>query len=168
MSTSRKSHCRSPFSEDAEQTFGKGWCRAGLGGVEGKDRGRIKAKDTRRILGSVNINERYEKEEPDASRWDCVVGYLSAPAPRAYFIEFHPANQEDIKEVKKKKEWLDGKLTSSAFADDSRWTVSFHWVVSSDKKREGKAPVRFTKDYALRELKGTGIKFEGRGPLKLE
>jgi len=78
-------------------------------------REKIDPINPRNILGSVNIDAVYSEKEPNAPRWDCLVGYLSE-APRACFVEFHEANRDScITEVKSKLEWLMGKLQGGPF-----------------------------------------------------
>ena len=43
---------------------------------------------------------------PNASRWDYAIGYEQ----KAWFVEVHPANTSNVKEMLKKVEWLEGWL----------------------------------------------------------
>jgi len=159
----KKTACRPPLLRDAEQTFGPGCCQAGLGGV-GRREG-VAPTRPRNILGSVNIDAVYSDKEPNAPRWDCLIGYLS-DAPRAYFVEFHEADKEHcIDEVKAKLEWLIRRLQGSPFLSP-RWKASFHWVVSSAGPEA--SPVVFTRREVTAKMAPYQIEFEGRGPLKLE
>jgi hypothetical protein len=159
----KKTACRPPLLRDAEQTFGPRCCQAGLGGVERREK--IDPINPRNILGSVNIDAVYSEKEPNAPRWDCLVGYLSE-APRACFVEFHEANRDScITEVKSKLEWLMGKLQGSPFLTP-RWKASFHWIVSSAGPEA--SSVVFTKREVTAKMAPYQIEFEGRGPLKLE
>lgn len=160
--------CRSPLLQSANQTFGTGACKPGLQAIkrehrcsEERKRGCVEAQNSRKILGSVNIDGRYEAQEPKAARWDYVIGYHSSPIPRAYFVEVHPAGIEEIDEVRSKWEWLMGKLRGSPFLDSSRWEVSYHWLVP------GEGAIPFTKQEVARKLAGVPVIFEGRGPLRL-
>jgi hypothetical protein len=128
-------------------------------------REKIDPINSRNILGSVNIDAVYLEKEPNAPRWDCLVGYLSE-APRACFVEFHEANSEScITEVKSKLEWLMGKLQGSPFLTP-QWKASFHWIVSSAEPKA--SSVVLTKREVADKMAPYQIEFEGRGPLKLE
>lgn len=48
----------------------------------------------------------YEGLYPNASRWDYAIGYDQ----KAWFVEVHPANTSNVKEMLKKVEWLESRL----------------------------------------------------------
>lgn len=153
--------CRSPFLQSANQTFGAGACQPGLHALKGEYREKIQPQNSRQILGSVNIDDWYAAQEPNATRWDYVIGYRSSPTPRAYFVEVHPAGIEEIGEVRLKWEWLMGKLRGGPFQDSAQWKVSYHWLVP------GEGAIPFTRQGVARKLPGIPVEFEGRGPLRL-
>lgn len=121
----------------------------------------IEAEEPRKLLGSVDIDRWYAGSEPNASRWEYVIGYRSYPVPRAYFVEVHPVGIEEIKQIRLKWLWLMEKLKNSPFLNPREWKTSYHWVVPP----EGSIP--FTKQQVARKLPGVPIEFEGRGPLRL-
>jgi hypothetical protein len=78
-------------------------------------REKIDPINPRNILGSVNIDAVYSEKEPNAPRWDCLVGYLSE-APRACFVEFHEANRDScITEVEVQTGMADGQIAGEPF-----------------------------------------------------
>lgn len=155
--------CRSPFLQSADQTFGPGACQPGLRALKGEHRRKIEPENSRQILGSVDIDGWYADQEPNAPRWDYVVGYGSGPTPRAYFVEIHPGGIEEIDEIRSKWEWLMKKLRAkkSPFLSD-RWGASYHWLVPN------KGAVPATKLYVATRFQEIPVKFEGRGPLRLK
>ncbi len=148
----RRDPCRPPFLQSVRQTFGPECpCLPGLQAIEERYHKRLEVQDTRQILGSVDIDNRYKSQEPHRPRWDYVIGYHSSPVPRAYFVEFHSAT---IEETRAKWEWLMEKLRSGPFLDSDRWNSSYHWVVA------GKGEIPFTRLEVTRKL--PGVHFEGR------
>lgn len=157
--------CRSPLAEDAERTFGPDCCKSGLQAIPEKwhSQIRVEKKDTRRLLGSVNIEDYVRSTEPFKGKesqnfWDYLIGYQPERngLPHAYFVEIHPAGKEEhLKEVKRKRDWLEKYLKGSPFVDGQRWTSSYHWVASK------KGPIFYTKEMVLQYLKGK-VQFEGR------
>ncbi len=74
----------------------------------GNNSAKIKAHNTRKINGSVDIDSALKNKYPNDNRWDYVIGYNEY----AYFVEVHPAATSDIQIIKSKfqwlKKWLDG------------------------------------------------------------
>lgn len=70
----------------------------------------VKAADTTRLTGSVDIDAALKSLYPHDARWDYVVGY----GDEAYFIEVHPASTSNVAEMIKKVNWLKNWLASSA------------------------------------------------------
>lgn len=88
----------------------------------------IKAKSTRKLCGSIDLDAGYKQSEPNSSRWDYVVCYDTL----LYFIEVHPATgDKDAKQVIKKLEWLINKLRSWSNARSSSCKQFFY--IHTDK-----------------------------------
>lgn len=99
----------------------------GLGAVEGKYRSKIQVKDPRKLCGSVDIDTDLKADQPEAARWDYVVGHDD----KAYFIEIHPADTSNIKEIIKKLDWLKNWLKNSATdLDKLKAKAPFRWIAS--------------------------------------
>lgn len=87
----------------------------------------VKASDTRKLDGSVDIDACTKALYPRASRWDYAIGYDA----KAYFLEVHPANTSNVDEMLKKAEWLTNWLKEKAPAlKRMAANNSFYWVPS--------------------------------------
>lgn len=84
----------------------------------------LKATDTRKLQGSVNIDDCTKTLYPDKSRWDYAVGYEN----RAYFVEVHPANTSNIAEMVNKAAWLKKWLKSRAPEIDKIRMDVLYWI----------------------------------------
>lgn len=81
---------------------------------------RLECNDTRRILGSVHIDEAYKPVDPYGNRWDFAIAVAEKDGSETvHWIEVHSADNEgEAKKVIKKYEWLnawwagDGKALS--------------------------------------------------------
>lgn len=86
-----------------------GHLKPGLSALKGNSHF-IKAENTKSLNGSVDIDEALKETMPDDNRWDYVVGYSG----KAYFMEVHPADTSNVKEMLKKASWLKTWLTTKA------------------------------------------------------
>lgn len=99
----------------------------GLKAIEKKDSSKIKASDTRKLSGSVYLDEKLKGDYPHDARWDYIIGYDE----KVYFAEVHPANTSNVDEVIKKKNWLASWLNAYAkVLKDNMVTTSYHWLAS--------------------------------------
>lgn len=91
------------------------------------DSSKIKPKDLNCLSGSVDIDLCTKRKYPDAARWDFAVGYEE----KAYFVEVHPANTSNIKEMLKKVDWLKSWLGREGKAlDKIKKGQRLYWVPS--------------------------------------
>ena len=123
----------------------------GLQALREKDKDKIEAQNTRKLNGSVNIDECLKNKYPNASRWDYAIGYNN----QTYFVEVHPAIPREIKELAKKLNWLKNWKRNTPFRNDN----NFYWVAS------GKVGISSKSKYGKR-IAELGIKL--KGILKLE
>jgi hypothetical protein len=123
----------------------------GLQSLREKDKDKIKAQNTRRLNGSVNIDECLKNKYPNASRWDYAIGYNN----QTYFVEVHPVIPKEIKELAKKLNWLKNWKRNTPFHNDN----NFYWVAS------GKVGISPKSKYE-KKIARLGIKL--RSILKLE
>lgn len=87
----------------------------------------IDINDSKKLHGSVDIDKCTCKHFPNECRWDYVVGYDGF----AYFIEVHPANTSNVKEMIKKSVWLESFLKSHArLLRDLNNDKVFYWIPS--------------------------------------
>ena len=84
--------------------------RDGLQALSGADVKRVSVADTRKISGSVDIDECTRHLYPESPRWDYAIGY----GCKVYFAEVHSASPRCVDDVVSKKHWLDGWLNERA------------------------------------------------------
>lgn len=122
------------FQEAVEQTpnLENGW-EAGLGALRAQDRPHIRAEDTRRLCGSVDVDKALRRKEPRANRWDFAIGYehINRNDDFIYWVETHTGGDNQIKVVLKKLEWLKAWLRRDGqhldkFDRDMIWVSSGH------------------------------------------
>ena len=97
--------------------------RSGLSALKKGEASKIKAKDTKLLHGSVDIDKETSALYPDDARWDYAIGYDSL----AYFVEIHPAFTSEVKTMLNKKAWLENWLSAQA-EDLNRIRKSVHWI----------------------------------------
>ncbi len=99
----------------------------GLGAIKAGYRDKLHIKEPRKLCGSVDIDKDLQASEPHSARWDYAIGH----GEKAYFIEFHPADTSNVKEVIKKLEWLKTWLKSTASQlDKLKAEKPYHWIAS--------------------------------------
>ena len=104
----RKAVELSPSLEQAWQT--------GLSALRSTDRTHVRVEDTRRLTGSVDLDNTLKSTLPNEPRWDYAVGYRHT-TPKGeiiYWVEVHPATDGEIKVVLKKLAWLKQWLCETA------------------------------------------------------
>jgi hypothetical protein len=108
----------------------------GLGAVKGCYRPCIKAQDTRRLKGSLDLDGALASIEPGAHRWDYGIG-LQLPGSQpevAVWVEFHHAATSEVDVVLKKLDWLLEKLRMHKQLDKLTRLAGqnglrrFHWL----------------------------------------
>jgi len=103
----------------------------GLGALRAQDRPHVAPEDPRRLKGSVDVDSALQTHQPNAHRWDFVIGYRHTNRTKdcVYWVEIHTANDKEINVVLDKLRWLrvwlagDGKLLN-------RFERDFIWVSS--------------------------------------
>lgn len=91
------------FKDAVERTtdLGGGYCK-GLQALK-RDSSNVSIGDNEKLLGSVDIDECTKTIYPNEARWDYAIGYDDA----AWFLEVHPANTSNVKEMVGKVQWLE-------------------------------------------------------------
>jgi hypothetical protein len=118
--------------------------QVGLGALRRRDRGLVDGSRAYRC--SVNLDEARKVAEPNASRWDYVLG----TAARGIAMEVHPAKASEVDSVIAKKLWAEARLFANCELRVSRWC----WV------RPPGSPLQFTSlSPAARRLAKNGIRF---------
>lgn len=97
----------------------------------------IKTSNPKSLNGSVDIDEALKNLMPGDNRWDYVFGYVG----KAYFIEVHPADTSNAKEMLKKVAWLKTWLSTTAQPlKDIHADGCFHWCPSGRVKISPNSP----------------------------
>lgn len=115
------------FKEAVENTpeIKSHYC-TGLQAVKGSERKMISPEDTKKLSGSVDIDNALKNQDPDGARWDYAVGYED----KAYFVEVHPANTSNVQEMINKVEWLKKWLKEKATSLNAIREKTLYWIPS--------------------------------------
>lgn len=128
----------------------KGACKPGIRAVKRGDRDCIECKDTRKLCGSIDLDEWLRSRYSQQPRWDYCICYDE----RVYFIEVHPAGGgQKVKEVLAKKAWTRKWLKNEAapILDREAPRQAWVWVAS------GKIAMVPGRDRYSRQLAQSGI-----------
>jgi hypothetical protein len=116
----------------------------GLRGLASRHRSLV--TDGHRFSCSVDLDEARRVAEPEASRWDYILG-LGADA---WGMEVHPAKASEVDGIIRKKLWAADRLSCNCGLRVSRW----HWV------RPSGSPLQFTqRSPEAHRLAKYGIRF---------
>lgn len=127
----------------------------GIHALPEADRNRLECAQTRRLTGSVNLENNLRNQYPDDPIWDYGVGWQTGGRNDcAIWIEVNPASSGHIGAVIKKIKWLKGWLQTSAPALSSitRGTDGCVWIAS------GRVLLQRSSRQA-RELAAAGVSF---------
>lgn len=105
--------------------------RLGLQALEDKCKPHIDAENTRKLTGSVFVDEANRASYPHGNRWDYAIAYqhTNRDAEVVYWVETHTASDSQVAVVIKKAIWLqqwfrgNGKHLAS-FEKDIFWVSS--------------------------------------------
>jgi hypothetical protein len=118
------------FKQAVEATPPLIWC-AGLQALRAEDKPHIKAEDTHRLRGSVDVDTALQKAEPNANRWDFGIAYQHSDRDDevVYWTELHTASDSEVKVVIAKARWLlawlkNGGSNLAGFERDIVWVSS--------------------------------------------
>lgn len=102
--------------------------RSGLHALRRADACKVTASDTRKIDGSVDIDDAVKSLYPVENRWDYAIGYDS----KVCFVEVHPAYTSEIDTMLKKLTWLKGWLKDKAseLSILTKMTPAYIWIQS--------------------------------------
>lgn len=108
-----------------------GQFRKGLQALRAQDGLHIEAENTRKLVGSVDVDSALQQAEPNANRWDFAIAYqhTNRNAEVIYWTELHTASDSEVKVVIRKAVWLRGWLKAdgkkmAAFERDIVWISS--------------------------------------------
>jgi hypothetical protein len=120
------------FKEAVEATPNlAGRFQKGLHALRAQDRPHIEAENTRKLVGSVDVDSALQLVQPNANRWDFAIAYQHTNRGNEviYWTELHTASDSEVKVVIKKAVWLRGWLKDdgskmAAFECDIVWISS--------------------------------------------
>ncbi len=107
--------------------------KEGLMALKASDRKLIIVPNSRKIGGSLDIDNTTKSLYPNDTRWDYAVEYDD----EIFFIEVHPASTTKIDLMLSKLEWLKGWLKTKAPRIDALKAKSkppYHWVHTGSSK----------------------------------
>ena len=125
-------------------------------------RGLVTCADTRRITGSVNLDEtlKGQPHHAQASRWDYGLGYQPphGGAEEAIWIEVHPAHTNEVSSVLAKLKWLRQWLGGARDLDEMTACkpASFVWIATAGVHINANSP-------AYRRLRAQGLRRPKKG-----
>jgi hypothetical protein len=118
-------------------------------GIRAMGGDRSKVTGGRGLAGSVNLDAALRVAQPNAARWDYLVGLMvDARHDRMFCIEVHPADVGEVDAILAKKKWLDETLAGTDLAKLPRRN---YWIATpSGVHFNGNVP-------QLRRLASAGI-----------
>lgn len=103
------------------------YLRSRLDALSNAHQNSIDAANFKRITGSVNIDTALQQAYPNDNRWDYAIGYrINKQDDKAFFVEFHKANVDEVARVLQKKTWLENWMCGKP-VDDLKQRI-FIWV----------------------------------------
>ena len=125
---------------------------AGLGALRAADKTHVKQGDTTRLLGSVDIDSALHDAEPNAARWDYLIGEQLGNQERLHWVEVHPASgMGNIGEIERKLAWLTHWMRGTTLVTYPKRIV---WVASGKSSFNSRHP-------ALKTLASRGLVYAG-------
>ena len=101
----------------------------------------IIAANLRLVTGSVDIDGALKSAYPNDNRWDYAIGYrISNQDDKAFFVEFHKANVDEVDRVIKKKQWIENWMRGKPV--DNLLDRRFVWVSTGGIKIPQNSPQR--------------------------
>jgi hypothetical protein len=102
----------------------------GLHALEGKHKRLVRTKTPGAVIGSANIDAAASESEPNANRWDYLIG-VKKQRENAIFVEVHRAVTSEVDTVLRKLRWLDDfvnrelpGLRRGSFEEEYYWVAT--------------------------------------------
>ena len=132
--------------------------RPGLQALLAGDRPHVAAQDSRRLTGSINLDEALRQDNrnyANAPVWDYGIGHQPAnrKGEMVYWVEIHPATSGEIKVVLAKLAWLKRWLAQSA-PKLNALPREYVWISSGKTSLTPSAPQK--KQFAAQGLRQVG------------
>jgi len=141
------------FPRTVREAFPHCRVQAGLQGLKPAHRAQVRVDRTRDLLGSIDLDACHQAREPNAPRWDYLIGWCNAQTQEEhlYFLEVHQAKPEAVSQVLRKKKWVVQKIRGRAPARKKHF---FCWATT-------RKTTLLKHSAALRKLAQQGIIFVG-------
>ena len=110
-----------------------GYFMKGIQAVKKEYHSKIQAEEARLLTGSADIDSATLPLYPDANRWDYVIEYNNA----TFFVEFHPASTNNVREMIEKLTWLNWWLRERAPHINALKPANknaYHWIATGSIK----------------------------------
>jgi len=144
---------RNHFRSDVTIALGANALKNGLQALKSADSSRISVKAPLDLAGSADIDASLKATQPNAPRWDYVVGRDQAAGIDLFWIEVHGARtKQNLDEVSKKLRWLKEWLPGQPL---DRYPRRFVWISSGETVFNPRSP-------QLRRLVAEGCEPVGR------
>ncbi len=119
------------FRKAVEEAGIGAWYEVGLGALLKRDRDRIRCSDSRKLSGSVSLEDALREVLKGRRLWDYAIGVrIDQKDDAAVFVEIHPAASTNVSEVLGKLTTLREWLAREGQALASLRSVQFIWVAS--------------------------------------
>lgn len=117
----------------------------------GNNSSKIRAANTRSLVGSVALEIALRDRYPNDPLWDYGVGVKQSARVSALWIELHPASTSEVRTVLRKLEWLKNWLKDRAPALQKLTGVqSYFWVATGGVHiRQGSPQARLLQSAGL-------------------
>lgn len=104
-----------------------GYC-VGLKAIKNVDKSKIKAADTKKLDGSINIDSCVKNKYPNGERWDYAISYTG----KVCYCEVHPAETSEVTKMLDKLTWLKGWLKDDAPSINvlPSYSIKYVWIPS--------------------------------------
>lgn len=132
---------------------------SGLQALRERDRNRIDCNETRRLTGSVNVEDALRGKLPHAPLWDYGVGWKAKNGDQSVWVEVHDANSLHVANVIKKAKWLRGWLreNGATLMGMTRRSDGYVWIASGRVVFQKNSP-------QARQLAASGVSFPRERP----
>lgn len=140
------------FKAHVTHALGEGFFHKGLGALKPVDAGHISTSNPRALAGSADVDSALATDQPNAHRWDYVVGKSNGKSVTTHWVEVHPAGSpKNVAEVERKLAWLAGWLQGKPL---SQYPKDIVWVASGKSTFNTRSP-------AVKALAAKGCRFVG-------
>lgn len=107
--------------------------RPGLQALSDSDAARIRAANSGRLTGSLNLDSALLAAQPNAPRWDYGIGFRRSRQEEALWVEVHPASSTSVNKMLEKLAWLRQWLEDDAPSLEKLTQGGFYWIATDGR-----------------------------------